>query len=147
MMEIASTLLFCDGHLPRQVKEMIATYVSSLNRCPYCIDSHAFFLHVYGGSDALIDTLSTGNITQAPVQENERILLQFVHKVTCESYKASTEDVSNLRDVGWNDQQIAEAVPIAALFACFNRVANAFGLPAQGLLNVREKEAPPENKK
>jgi alkylhydroperoxidase/carboxymuconolactone decarboxylase family protein YurZ len=28
-------LHFSDGHLTRRVKEMIATYVSALNRCPY----------------------------------------------------------------------------------------------------------------
>jgi hypothetical protein len=26
---------FADGHLDRRTKEMIATYVSALNRCPY----------------------------------------------------------------------------------------------------------------
>jgi hypothetical protein len=26
---------FADGHLTRRVKEMIATYVSALNQCPY----------------------------------------------------------------------------------------------------------------
>ena len=26
---------FAEGHLTRRVKEMIATYVSALNRCPY----------------------------------------------------------------------------------------------------------------
>ncbi|MBI3911871.1 MAG: carboxymuconolactone decarboxylase family protein [Armatimonadetes bacterium] len=33
--EFSATLHFSDGHLPRRVKEMIATYVSGLNRCPY----------------------------------------------------------------------------------------------------------------
>ena len=28
-------LHFADGHLPRRIKEMIATYVSGLNQCPY----------------------------------------------------------------------------------------------------------------
>ena len=28
-------LHFADGHLDRRTKEMIATYVSGLNRCPY----------------------------------------------------------------------------------------------------------------
>ncbi len=28
-------LHFCDGHLSRRQKEMIATYVSGLNQCPY----------------------------------------------------------------------------------------------------------------
>jgi alkylhydroperoxidase family enzyme len=37
---------------------------------------------------------------------------------------------------GWAETQLAEAVHIAALFAAFNRIANAFGLasPYPGLL-------------
>ncbi len=31
----SDTVHFSDGHLTRRVKEMIATYVSALNRCPY----------------------------------------------------------------------------------------------------------------
>ena len=38
------------------------------------------------------------------------------------------DDVARLRQAGWSDQQIAEAVYITALFAFFNRVADAFGL-------------------
>jgi alkylhydroperoxidase family enzyme len=33
--ELSDTLHFSEGHLSRRVKEMIATYVSALNRCPY----------------------------------------------------------------------------------------------------------------
>lgn len=35
MDEVSGSVHFRDGHLTRQVKEMIATYVSALNRCPY----------------------------------------------------------------------------------------------------------------
>ncbi len=33
--EFSYSLHFADGHLTRQTKEMIATFVSGLNRCPY----------------------------------------------------------------------------------------------------------------
>jgi alkylhydroperoxidase family enzyme len=36
--------------------------------------------------------------------------------------------VQILRDNGWSDSQVAEAIYVIALFAFFNRVANAFGL-------------------
>jgi alkylhydroperoxidase family enzyme len=42
--------------------------------------------------------------------------------------------VQKLRDAGWKEQQIAEAVYITALFAFFNRVADAFGVPSQDYL-------------
>ncbi len=31
----SDTVHFSEGHLPYRTKEMIATYVSGLNRCPY----------------------------------------------------------------------------------------------------------------
>jgi hypothetical protein len=35
VIEFSDTVHFSDGHLSRRIKEMIATYVSALNRCPY----------------------------------------------------------------------------------------------------------------
>ncbi len=35
IVDITYPLHFQDGHLTRRVKEMIATYVSALNQCPY----------------------------------------------------------------------------------------------------------------
>jgi len=44
--------------------------------------------------------------------------------------------VQILRDHGWSEPQIAEAVYITAMFAFFNRVADAFGIPPQGYLEM-----------
>ncbi|MDP7204901.1 MAG: carboxymuconolactone decarboxylase family protein [Pirellulaceae bacterium] len=35
VMEFSNTVHFTDGHLTRHEKELIATYVSALNQCPY----------------------------------------------------------------------------------------------------------------
>lgn len=35
VMQFSNTVHFSDGHLTRRHKEMIASYVSFLNRCPY----------------------------------------------------------------------------------------------------------------
>jgi uncharacterized peroxidase-related enzyme len=146
MIALASTLLFTESHLSRKVKEMIATYISALNSCPYCLDSHAASLRTQGGSDELLQALSNANMDSPPLSLKERRILDFVGKVTIESHKISPEDIDLMKSVGWDQQEIAEAVHIAALFACFNRVANAFGLPSQNLLdlgpnllNAREK--------
>jgi alkylhydroperoxidase family enzyme len=44
--------------------------------------------------------------------------------------------VQKLRDSGWSEDQIAEAVYVIAMFAFFNRVADAFGVPAQNYLGL-----------
>jgi hypothetical protein len=41
--------------------------------------------------------------------------------------------------VGWKEEQIAEAVYVIALFAFFNRVADAFGIVSQNNLAVGQK--------
>jgi hypothetical protein len=33
--DVSNMVHFSEGHLTRRLKEMIATYVSALNRCPY----------------------------------------------------------------------------------------------------------------
>lgn len=35
VIEFSNRIHFSDGHLTRRQKEMIATYVSALNQCPY----------------------------------------------------------------------------------------------------------------
>jgi uncharacterized peroxidase-related enzyme len=134
IIQLGSALVFSEGVLGRRMKEMIATYVSSLNECPYCLDSHAASLRGQGGDEALLNALLTGDLGDVSISTPERYLLEFVRKVTVESHKVEEVDILNLRASGWDEKQIAESIHVAAMFACFNRVANAFGLPSQDLL-------------
>lgn len=128
MMEFSWSLHFADGHLPERTKEMLATLVSGQNRCPYCMHSHAYFLHQHGAADTVVAAIGKGEVATAEVSDAERELLKFAEKVTNESYRVTAADVQILRDVGWTEPQIAEAAYITALFGFFNRVANTFGL-------------------
>jgi len=59
--------------------------------------------------------------------------------ITEAAHRSTAEDVQKLRDVGWKEEQIAEAVYVIALFAFFNRVADAFGIVSQNNLAVGQK--------
>ena len=56
--------------------------------------------------------------------------------ITDAAYRSTVEDVEKLRAAGWKEDQIAEAVYVAALFAFFNRIADAFGVPSQNYLET-----------
>lgn len=77
----------------------------------------------------MVAALRAGEVARAPLPEPERRLLEFVELLTRTAYRNTPEQVQRLRDAGWSEPQIAEAVYITALFAFFNRVADAFGLP------------------
>lgn len=81
-----------------------------------------------GGTDEAIAALERGDVASAPLTDAERALMQYVELITRHAYRATAADVERLRQAGWTDPQVAEAVYIAALFAFFNRVADAFGL-------------------
>ena len=79
--------------------------------------------------------------------EKERALLRLVELVTRHAWRTTQEDVETLRQAGWTDDEIAEAVYITALFAFFNRVADAFGLeePQYGRMAAGESPAATES--
>ena len=63
-------------------------------------------------------------------------MLDYAQLITEAAYRSTAEDVEKLRAAGWTEDQIAEAVYITAMFAFFNRVADAFGVPPQNYLTI-----------
>jgi len=137
MVDISSSLLFSDGNLTRRQKELIATYISYRNACPYCLDSHGFFLIAHGAEEETAHRIANGDLTE--LKNTERQLLLYLDKVNSESFRATREDVQRLCSLGWREEQIAEAIHVTAMMGLCNRVANAFGLSSQSLLSLRPK--------
>ena len=75
-----------------------------------------------------------GKLDEADLTTAERALLGYVELITQAAYRSTAEDVEKLRLAGWKEGLISEAVYITALFAFFNRVADAFGVPSQDYL-------------
>ena len=106
--------------------------------------SHAYFLQLQGADQKITDALFKGDLAAAPVTNAERILLEWVELLTRHAYKNTAEDVQRVRDAGWTEPQIAEGVYIAALFAFFNRVADAFGLEDPGYTSMQPPAGMPK---
>ena len=77
-----------------------------------------------------------GKLEEAGLTPAERALLDYVELVTKAASQTTHADVQKLRDAGWTENQIAEAVYVTAMFAFFNRVADAFGVPSQDYLTT-----------
>jgi alkylhydroperoxidase family enzyme len=77
---------------------------------------------------ATAHALRAGDLPAAPVTPAERLLLEFVGTVTRHAYRVTDAQVQGLRDAGWTDAQVAEAVYVTALFNLFVRLADAFDI-------------------
>jgi alkylhydroperoxidase family enzyme len=77
-----------------------------------------------------------GKLDEAGLTPAERALMDYVKLITESAPRSTHDDVQKLRDAGWKEEQIAEAVYVTAMFAFFNRVADAFGVPSQEYLKT-----------
>lgn len=93
-----------------------------------------------GGTAEALSAIQTNDLHSTALSEAEQALLRFVEKVNRRSHEIDHADIDALSQAGWSEPQIAEAVHMAALFASFNRVVNAFGLKSQGLLDLYTSE-------
>ncbi len=84
----------------------------------------------------MVAAIAEGDLDHAGLTAAERALLDYVKKVTEAAYRTTPDDVQGLRDHGWTEPQIAESVYVTAMFAFFNRVADAFGISPQGYLEM-----------
>ena len=66
--------------------------------------------------------------TQAPISEQDRVMLDYVVKLTKDATKCSPDDHARLREVGFDDCAILQITLIAAWFNYINRVADALGV-------------------
>ena len=64
----------------------------------------------------------------APVSEQDRVMLDYVVQVTKDATRISPEDHERLRAVGFDDKGILQITLIASWFNYINRVADALGV-------------------
>ena len=66
--------------------------------------------------------------TTAPITPQERVMLDYVVKLTKDATKVWKDDHERLRAVGFEDKAILQITLIASWFNYINRVADALGV-------------------
>ncbi len=70
--------------------------------------------------------------TRAPITPAERVMLEYVVKLTRDATQIGRDDHERLRAAGFDDRAILQITLIAAWFNYINRVADALGVGRQG---------------
>lgn len=117
--------------IDRRLAEMIATVASVANGSRFGAPAHARQLAKITGDPAFSDSV-VRDYRSAGLSGKERVLLDYVWKLSKTPGEMTEADVEGLRAAGWTDAQIVATVHVAAFFAYMNRVAEAFGLSPAG---------------
>jgi len=120
-------LLGSAARLPRHEQELIAVVVSAENRCTYCLLSHTRQLGQLIGDPRRALRIAA-NYRHVELNSRERALADFAVRLTRASHEIDDGDLVALRDLGLADEEILEAIEVAALFNYTNRVISALGV-------------------
>lgn len=122
--ELAQALLRAgspDSTLTDAERELIAAYVSSLNRTDFCMNSHAAASrYLFGEAREVVDQ-TLANPDTAPISARLRALLAIAKRVTNDARTVDNEVIKTARAEGATDGDIHDTVLIAASFAMYNR--------------------------
>jgi uncharacterized peroxidase-related enzyme len=115
-------------------RELIAAFVSSRNACRFCAGSHVAVAAKLYEDRPLVEAV-VADYRSTPLQDSEKKLLAYLEKLTLAPATTSAGDVQQLRDIGWSDEAIYDAVTVCAMFNFYNRWVEGSGvqdMPQEG---------------
>jgi uncharacterized peroxidase-related enzyme len=81
----------------------------------------------------MVDALKRDYST-APISKQDRVMLDYVVKLTKDATKCSPQDHEKLRAAGFDDKGILQITLIASWFNYINRVSDALGVGRDELM-------------
>ena len=123
------------NELPKHFLETVGVYVSSLNRCDYCLEHH-----FTGLSRLLSDPDRAANIRAAleadrpgdAFADKELAGLVYARRLTLEPATMAQEHVAALLASGFDDGEVLELNQVAAYFSYANRTVLGLGVSTDG---------------
>ena len=120
--------LLKETRLPYNTKERIALLVSIENNCTMCVDVHKNIAKMLGMSEEQVEETLNG-IDAIACEEHEKVLLHLCLKAASkENYKTMQEDIDEVKNAGYSELEILEAIAIVGYFNYINTLSNVFGL-------------------
>jgi uncharacterized peroxidase-related enzyme len=119
--DLAEVLLRGPSSLTRGERELIASYVSTLNDCDFCAASHAAFAAAQLPEGMTLVDQVRADPASAPVSAKLGALLRIAAAVQRSGKDVTAADVAAALEAGATDLEIHDTVLIAAAFCLFNR--------------------------
>jgi uncharacterized peroxidase-related enzyme len=116
-----------DAPISIALRELIAAYTSSLNRCEFCMKAHAAVAAHLFKDEALVWS-AIRDPEGSALPEKDKAILRFVRKVTLDSGSIEGADITALHAAGWDDTSIFYAIAASSLFNFYNRFISANGV-------------------
>lgn len=112
-----------ESNLTKGEREMIVVATSGYNQCQYCVVAHGAILRVREKNPLIADQIAV-NYHNADITPRQKAMLDFAVKVSQSAQEVSDTDINELKQHGFNDEDVWDIAGIAAFFGLSNRMAN-----------------------
>lgn len=119
--DLAEVLLRSDNSLSRGERELIATYVSSLNDCFFCQNVHGGLAQHYLQCDTSFIDAVKNDFNVAGISDKMKALLAIAASVQKGGKNVTDIQINAAKNLGATDSELHDTVLIAAAFCMFNR--------------------------
>ena len=89
--------------------------------------AHAEYLRQEGGDDLEVERIKS-DWRQMDLTEAERVMLEWVEKLTVAPSTCVEEDIEAMRAVGWTDRDVLDIAQVCAYFNMRVRIVDGLGL-------------------
>ena len=121
MGKLANLMLHTNEGLRMAEREMIATYVSYLNDCFYCEQSHGAIVTCYLNDDNNLIEQVKKDYQHAEISDKMKTLLSIAGSVQKGGKHVTQQQIDDAKNAGATDRDIHDSVLITAMFCMFNR--------------------------
>ena len=125
-----------DNTIDKWFLETLGVWVSTLNKCDYCVEHHFAGLKRLLNDDAkanqIRSAIDTNNIENAPLENRQKTAMEYARKLTNNPGSMREESIEKLRADGFTDGEILEINQVCAYFSYANRTVLGLGCSTKG---------------
>lgn len=142
LLTLMTLLMRSDEGLSKGERELIAAYVSDLNKCNACANIHgAISQCLLSDAPQLVDNVKD-DYENAPISEKLKALLCIAKSVQKGGKNVNAIQIERAKSKGAANNEIHDTVLISSLFCLFNKYIDGLGLVSKDTvesLNLRAK--------
>ena len=125
-----------DNTIDKWFLETLGVWVSTLNKCEYCIEHHFAGLKRLLNDDKkatqIRSAIDTNKIEEAPLENCQKTAMEYARKLTHNPGSIREESIEKLRADGYTDGEILEINQVCAYFSYANRTVLGLGCSTKG---------------
>ena len=125
-----------DNTIDKWFLETLGVWVSTLNKCEYCVEHHFAGLKRLLKDDKkatqIRSAIDTNKIEEAPLENCQKTAMEYARKLTHNPGSIREENIEKLRADGYTDGEILEINQVCAYFSYANRTVLGLGCSTKG---------------